>query len=307
MKYNGNNKPLICMQTQSTCYRGTKPMTVKGVLWHSTGANNPNLCRYIQPSDNVADRARMLELIGTNKYHNDINHKTRNMGMNAWIGKLADGSVAAVQTMPWNWAPWGCGAGKKGSCNSAWIQFEICEDGLNNRDYAMAVYREACELTAYLCRMYGLDPHGSVRFNGVDVPVILDHRTSHALELGNNHGDIVHWFPRFGKTLETIRDDVAALIGVDAPAEEPFYDDGPVETKILLGTRLLKKGLSGTDVAELQGHLIRLGYDLGKWGADGSFGKATDQAVRAFQKNALIDIDGICGPQTIGALHKALT
>ena len=57
--------------------------------------------------------------------------------MNAWIGKLADGSVAAVQTMPWDFRPWGCGSGSKGSCNSGWIQFEICEDALTDADYQM--------------------------------------------------------------------------------------------------------------------------------------------------------------------------
>ena len=45
MKYTENNKPLVCMQTQSTCYKGTRKMKVLGVLWHSTGANNPNLKR----------------------------------------------------------------------------------------------------------------------------------------------------------------------------------------------------------------------------------------------------------------------
>lgn len=125
MKYSEQNPPIVCMQTQSTCYRGTKPMTVRGVLWHSTGANNPNLCRYVQPSDNAPDKAEMLALLGKNKYNNDINHITRQMGVNAWIGKLADGTVATVQAMPWNWKPWGCGNGANGSCNDGWIQFEI--------------------------------------------------------------------------------------------------------------------------------------------------------------------------------------
>ena len=58
------------------------------------------------------------------------------MGVNAWIGKLADGTVATVQTMPWGWKPWGCGAGPKGSCNDGWQQFEICESDLTDRDYA---------------------------------------------------------------------------------------------------------------------------------------------------------------------------
>ena len=132
MKYNQSNTPIVCFQSQSTCYRGTKPMVVKGVLWHSTGANNPNLSRYVQPSDTLAlraqdtykDRDEALRIIGVNKYSNDLNHKERSMGMNAWIGKLANGTIATIQTMPWNWAPWGCGAGSRGSCNDGWIQFE---------------------------------------------------------------------------------------------------------------------------------------------------------------------------------------
>ena len=47
MKYSKTNLPLVCMQTNSTCYKGTREMTVKGVLWHSTGANNNSLKRYV--------------------------------------------------------------------------------------------------------------------------------------------------------------------------------------------------------------------------------------------------------------------
>jgi len=47
MKYNSNNKPMVCMMTNATCYKGTRKMQVKGVLWHSTGANNPWLKRYV--------------------------------------------------------------------------------------------------------------------------------------------------------------------------------------------------------------------------------------------------------------------
>ena len=115
MKYNENNKPLVCMQTQSTCYRRTAEMEIKGILWKSTGLNNPNLKRYIQPSDDSIDKAKMLSILGENKYKNDWNHATRQAGMNCWIGTLADGSIASVQTMPWNYKPWGCGSGVKGS------------------------------------------------------------------------------------------------------------------------------------------------------------------------------------------------
>jgi hypothetical protein len=47
MKYSSKNPPLVCMMTQSTCYKGTKEMTVKGVLWHSTGCNNKTVKRYV--------------------------------------------------------------------------------------------------------------------------------------------------------------------------------------------------------------------------------------------------------------------
>lgn len=216
MKYNANNKPLVCMQTNSTCYKGTSKMTVKGVLWHSTGANNPWLKRYVQPSDNAADRAKMLELIGKNAYGNDWNHISRQAGLNCWVGKLADGTVATVQTMPWDYKPWGCGSGSKGSCNNGWIQFEICEDALTDKTYFNAVYKEACEITAYLCNMYNLDPNGTVTLNGVKVPVILCHADSYKLGLGSNHGDVLHWFKKHGKTMDDVRRDVAALMEKEA-------------------------------------------------------------------------------------------
>ena len=221
MKYNASNKPLVCMQTQSTCYKGTSSMTIKGVLWHSTGANNPNLKRYVQPSDNAPDRDEWLKLLGVNQYKNDWNHIVRQAGLNCWIGKLADGTVTTVQTMPWNYKPWGCGSGKNGSCNNGWIQFEICEDGLADKTYFDKVYKEACEITAYLCDMYNIDPYGTVEYNGVIVPTILCHYDSHKLGLGSNHGDIDHWFPKFGKNMETVRDDVAELMGKTSSVIEP--------------------------------------------------------------------------------------
>ena len=218
MKYSNTNKPIQCMMTQSTCYKGTKKMTVKGVLWHSTGANNPNLKRYVQPDDNAANKAELIALIGKNSYGNDWNHITRQAGLNCWIGKLADGIVATIQTMPWDFKPWGCGSGSKGSCNNGWIQFEICEDGLTDPVYFKKVYEEACEITAYLCQMFGIDPNGTVDVNGVKVPTILCHADSHKLGLGSNHGDVNHWFPKHGKSMATARADVAALLKAAKPS-----------------------------------------------------------------------------------------
>lgn len=221
MKYNSSNKPLVCMQTNSTCYKGTRTMTVLGVLWHSTGANNPWLKRYVQPSSNDANYSKLMELLGKNQYGNDWNHIERQAGLNCWIGKLADGTVTTVQTMPWNYRPWGCGSGSKGSCNSGWIQFEICEDSLTDKAYFDKVYKEGVEITAYLCKMYNLNPKGTVTVNGVKVPVILDHQTSYQLGMGGNHGDVQHWFKKYGKTLDDVRNDVAKLLGEDSTTTPP--------------------------------------------------------------------------------------
>ena len=221
MKYSSNNKPLECMMTQSTCYKGTEPMKVLGVLWHSTGANNPNLKRYVQPDDKASNRSALLAKLGTNSYKNDWNHIKIEVGLNAWIGKFADGTVGAVQTMPWNYRPWGCGSGSKGSCNNGWIQFEICEDDLTDKSYFNKVYEEAAQLTAYLCKMYNIDPNGSVTINGVKVPTILCHADSHALGFGSGHSDVNHWFPKFGKSMATARARVAEIIGSSTQPTKP--------------------------------------------------------------------------------------
>lgn len=124
MKYY-DKAPMQCIMTDSTCYKGTTTMDIVGVLWHSTGANNPTLKRYVQPSKSDPKYTELMTLIGDNKYNNSYNEIDIQSGISAWIGKLADGTVTTLQTLPWNYRPWGCGSGPNGSCNNGWIQFEI--------------------------------------------------------------------------------------------------------------------------------------------------------------------------------------
>jgi len=69
---------------------------------------------------------------------------------------------------------------------------------------------------------------------------------------------------------------------------------------------LLNKGDKNDRVKKLQEDLIELGYDLGKWGADGSFGGKTEEAVKKFQKDFSLTVDGIVGANTEAAIEKAL-
>ena len=297
MKYTTSNPPPLCLLTQSTCYKGTRIFTPKGVLWHSTGANNPNLKRYVQPSDDAPDRDEWLKKLGRNIYGNDWNHIKREAGMQAFIGKLADGTVTAVQTLPLHYRPWGCGSGPNGSLNDTHMQFEICEDNLKDKDYFFAVYAEALELTAYMCKYANIDPLGTIDYKGLKVPTIIDHIGSHDIGCGSNHGDVQYWFKNYGITLDDIRHDVKDLIAGSkpTPAPEPVAPDLP-----LLKFGIQDRATAGT-VAYLQKKLN--GYGAGLV-VDGDFGNKTKQAVMDFQTRHGLTADGIVGPKTWGALES---
>lgn len=177
--------------TENRCYIRGDRLSPKGVMVHSTGANNPNLRRYVQPDDGA---------LGTNRYGNDWNQPEPSVCVHAFIGRLQDGTVAVYQTLPWQMRGWHAGRGARGSANDTHIGFELCEDNLSDPAYFAAVYRAAVELTAFLCRRYGLDP--SAR------GVVIDHAEGCALGIASNHGDIGHWLRRYGKTMDDFRNAV---------------------------------------------------------------------------------------------------
>ena len=88
----------------------------------------------------------------------------------------------------------------------------------------------------------------------------------------------------------------------DGVKYEGVVEDKPVQ----LGDRLLKNGAEGEDVKLMQEYLIGLGYDLGKWGADGDYGDATELAVMRFQRDHGLDDDGDYGPLTHGKLMEVI-
>ena len=183
--------------TNNACYKAGKTITPKGIMVHSTGANNPNLKRYVGPDDG---------LLGKNQYNNHWNQDKpdgRQVCVHGFIGKLADGSIATYQTLPWNYRGWHAG----GSANDTHIGFEICEDGLTDTSYFSAVYREAVELCVYLCKQYGLTEKD-----------IICHSEGSKLGIASNHGDVMHWFPKHGKSMDTFRVDVKAGLAAETPA-----------------------------------------------------------------------------------------
>jgi LysM repeat protein len=199
--------------TDNDCYKAGKKHMVKGIMVHSTGANNPNLRRYVGPDDG---------LLGKNQYNNHWNTAKpdgRQICAHAFIGKLADGSVATYQTLPWDMRGWHSGSGSKGltanANNNGYIGFEICEDGLTDKAYFEKVYAEAVDLCAYLCKLYNIKPES---------PTLICHSEGHKLGIASNHGDVMHWWPRFGKSMDTFRADVKAAMGTVVKTETPTYE-----------------------------------------------------------------------------------
>lgn len=65
----------------------------------------------------------------------------------------------------------------------------------------------------------------------------------------------------------------------------------------------LSRGSKGESVRKMQQSLINAGYDVGSSGADGNYGPATESAVRRYQKNNGLSVDGIAGNNTLGKLY----
>ena len=60
----------------------------------------------------------------------------------------------------------------------------------------------------------------------------------------------------------------------------------------------LRKGSKGPDVAKLQSILLDLGYPLDDYGIDENFGLETENAVKSFQNQHNLTVDGIVGKKT---------
>ena len=102
--------------------------------------------------------------------------------------------------------------------------------------------------------------------------------------------------------------DYPSIIGKGATAEketeEKSEDESEVVKTVNIELSVLRNGAKGRQVGTVQRLLMALGYDLGRYGADGVFGDVTEAAVRAFQKAKKLSVDGVVGKNTWNALLK---
>lgn len=211
--------------TENDCYKAGKKITPKGIVVHSTGANNKNLKRYIQPDDGV---------IGTNQYKNDWNRPGIQKCVHAFIGVDKNGDVKIYQTLPWEMRCWGCGSGKKGSYNNSHIQFEICEDALTDEQYFNKAMDAAAELCAYLVKTYS-----------IDVANVVSHNEAYQLGYASGHADCDHWLKKFNKNMDWFRDLLRKKAGNVVTTTSPAFSMPAYKVKVT-GSALNIRSLPST-------------------------------------------------------------
>lgn len=86
----------------------------------------------------------------------------------------------------------------------------------------------------------------------------------------------------------------------------PYVAPAATPSNPTIITTILRKGSTGPEVKSLQKKLLQIGYYLGSYGADGDYGDATVTAVRKFQKDNSLAVDGEAGPNTLAAIDKVL-
>ena len=103
------------------------------------------------------------------------------------------------------------------------------------------------------------------------------------IRTNNEQWDAIHakWFPlpKMPKNWETPRSE---------------YGSESIES----GYYVVHKGDKGKGVREIQTYLLKLNYDIGPKGVDGFFGPATETAIKKFQQDNNLVVDGKVGKKT---------
>lgn len=238
-----------------SCGRTIKP---EGVVNHSVGC--------AQPAADV--------------FFNLMNDSGAQWGVNYILGDFHKGEGRALEVLRPTSRPWGCASGKNGSWNNSRIQWEVCEPAGHTYTGGTMVNYDTSKNAAYFERMWkllvALNVYAVVTY-GFNPDKIADHAESYKAGYGSNHSDMGHWLPKHGKSMDTLRAEVKAILngGSIEPAKPTTYNIAM--PKLVLGSE-------GPEVKTLQRLLRMRGYK----GADGK----------------LLEIDGDAGANTFYAMQQ---
>lgn len=97
--------------------------------------------------------------------------------------------------------------------------------------------------------------------------------------------------------------DYASKCKSEPVVSKPVVNKGDVKT-VTVTLNVLEKGSEGEQVKTLQRLLVAMGYSVGSAGVDGDFGSDTLSAVKKYQKDKGLTVDGIVGTNTWNSLLK---
>lgn len=173
-----------------------------------------------------------------------------------------------------------------GDANDHAIGVELCWGG---RITFLEAYSRYVWYHAYLCKRFNLDPEADI--------------VAHSTLDPSRRRDPENALNRYGITWNEFISDVTASFHSFEGSEK--LDVRMVKPKKAI--LLVSFGDLGEDVKRIQQLLIDSGMDLREYGADGIFGRETDEAVKKFQRLYGLIEDGIVGPNTLAALKRAPT
>ena len=210
--------------TASDCYSAARVQTQRGVQVHCTTKGASYLRRWVGPDDGR---------LGKNRYSNYHNRPGGDECASAYIGKLADKTVACYQALPWEYQCWLSGSYDNGNANKlGYIGFEIASDNWDDEVYFReAVMGVSVNLTAHLCTLLGVTPRTVLEsYKAGDALAVMDHSELRKVKIASNHGDITNWLTKFGLTMDDYRDAVGAAMAEGVEVTYIDCDTGVIET-----------------------------------------------------------------------------
>lgn len=125
----------------------------------------------------------------------------------------------------------------------------------------------------------------------VGVPALIVEHSFHT------NKEACSWLLKSANLKKLAKDEAKAIAKYFGITQKPIEAVEEAKT-VTVTLNQLSKGSKGAQVKNLQILLIGKGYSCGSAGADGDFGTNTDKALKKFQKDNGLDVDGICGKNT---------
>lgn len=162
------------------------------------------------------------------------------------------------------------------------------------------VFAKHVEAVRQNLRLYGAAPGVKIRS---DLTVLSKTNMPAVLNEGafvDNLKDIQDWNDdaELKKLGEAYAKAAAEFLGLKKIAKQEETEQTETVNTVSVNLLVLKRGDKGETVRAMQILLIGYGFPMEGYGADGSFGGATERALKAYQAANGLEADGCCGPLT---------